>query len=110
METVTKKDLVLDVSNKTGMTKSDVKFVVESILESMSSELAKGNSIVFRNFGTFDVKVSKSKLGRNPRKPDELVQIPERAIVKFRPSKTVKQKVFTALPNIISAQPAKPST
>lgn len=100
METITKRDVVTKVSDKTGLKQSDVSQVMESILETFVSELAKGNSVVMRNFGSFSVKEVKGKVGRNPKKPEQVMAIPPRAIVKFKVGKEMKEKVARILPVI----------
>ena len=51
-----------------------------------------------RNFGTFEVKVTKAKVGRNPKDPSKDVPIPPRAVVKFKPGKEMKEQVAPVLP------------
>ena len=100
METVTKRDLVIKLSNKTGLGQADVLKVLESMLETVTGELAKGNTVVMRNFGSFQVREMKGKVGRNPKNPTRDVKIPPRAIVKFKPGKEMKEKVARILPLI----------
>jgi len=98
--TITKRELVINISNKTGLTQHDVYNVVQHLLDSVTDELAQGNSVVMRNFGAFQVKEVKGKIGRNPKDPSKDVPIPARAVVKFRPGKEMKDKVATILPEI----------
>ena len=49
---------------------------------SMAEAMLEGRHIEFRDFGVFEVVRRKARLGRNPRKPDELYPIPARKIVK----------------------------
>jgi len=56
--------------------------------------------VVLRNFGTFEIRVAKAKIGRNPNNPEKDVPIPARAIVKFKPGKELKEKVATLLPEL----------
>ena len=50
----------------------------------------------FRDFGVFEVVTRKSRIGRNPNKPEDTVEIPTRRVVKFKPSKKLKQLVLDA--------------
>ena len=50
METVTKRDLVIKLSNKTGIGQAEVLNVLETMMETITSELASGNAVVIRNF------------------------------------------------------------
>ena len=56
--------------------------------------------VVLRNFGSFQVKQTKQKVGRNPNKPGTDVIIPPRAVVKFKPGKQMKERVATLLPEL----------
>jgi len=98
--TITKRDLVINISNQTGLTQQEVYDVVQQLLDSVTEELAKGNSVVMRNFGAFQVKEVKGKIGRNPKDPSKDVPIPPRAVVKFKPGKEMKEKVARILPAI----------
>ncbi len=100
MQTVTKRDLVTKLSNRTGLIQSDVCNVLECLLDTLIAELAKGNSVVLRNFGSFQVREMKGKVGRNPKNPSQAMKIPPRAVVKFKPGKEMKERVARILPQI----------
>ena len=100
MATITKRDLVVRTSNKTGLTQQEVYGVIQETLESMTDALASGDTIALRNFGTFEVRVTKAKIGRNPKDPATDVRIPPRAVVKFKPGKVMKDKVAQILPEL----------
>jgi nucleoid DNA-binding protein len=100
MATITKRDLVIRTSNKTGLTQQEVYGVIQETLESMTEALASGDTIALRNFGTFEVRVTKAKVGRNPKNPQIDVRIPPRAVVKFKPGKVMKDKVARILPEL----------
>ncbi len=90
---MTKRDLVVEISKETGYIQSDVAVIVQKTLDSLAQNLIKGETIELRNFGVFEIRVRKSRKGRNPNKPTNEVVIPERAIVKFRAGKELKQAV-----------------
>ncbi len=100
MSTVTKRDLVVKVSNETGLTQQQVFNVIQKTLDEMTSSLSEGNEVVLRNFGAFQVRRTKAKIGRNPNRPGTDVVIPPRAVVKFRPGKEMKEKVAKLLPEL----------
>ncbi len=81
-----KSDLVKGVADllKVGY-KSDAKLIVDMIFDEMSSALARGESIEIRGFATFHPKRLKARVARNP-KSGERVFVPDRAVVRFRPS------------------------
>lgn len=84
--TVTKRELVIQVANKLGMSQSDVAKVLEEVLNRISRSLAEGERWEFRGFGIFETKTRASRVGRNPR-TGEQVPIPQRRIATFRPGK-----------------------
>ena len=51
------------------------------------------SNIELRNFGVFEIKVRKSRKGRNPNKPEIEVAIPERVVVKFRAGKELRERI-----------------
>lgn len=89
---MTKKDIVLKVSEETGAKQMDVKKIVQKTLDYIISSLAKGETIELRNFGVFKVKSRKSRIGRNP-KTGTTVPIPERKVVVFKSGMVMKKKV-----------------
>ncbi|MEM1085447.1 MAG: HU family DNA-binding protein [Verrucomicrobiota bacterium] len=97
MSTVTKRELVVKISNETGLTQQQVFDVIQKTLDSITDSLSNGDTVVMRNFGAFQVVETKAKIGRNPKDPGKDVPIPARAVVKFKPGKEMKEKVSTTL-------------
>ena len=71
--------------------------VVQSLIDEITDRLAHGDTVVMRNFGSFLVRETKAKIGRNPKNPGKDVPIPARAAVKFKPGKEMKEKVAAVL-------------
>ena len=90
---VTKRDLVVRIAEETGLIQQDVTAVLQKTLDYIVDELVAGETIEFRNFGVFEISTRKSRVGRNPNKPEHTVVIPERRVVKFKPGKIMKQRV-----------------
>lgn len=99
-KTVTKRDLVTDIANRTGLTQQKVFEVIQLTLDDITRHLAHGNQVVMRNFGTFQVRRTKKKIGRNPNQPGTDVVIPPRSVVKFKPGKEMKERVDGARPTL----------
>lgn len=97
MTTVTKRDLVIEISNEVQLTQQQVFDVLQCFLDTVTDHLSDGNQVVLRNFGSFQVKVTKAKVGRNPTKPGSDMPIPERSVVKFKPGKEMKERVEDVL-------------
>ncbi len=95
---MTKRDLVVRISNETGLIQQDVLTVVQKTLDYISDALAEGRTVELRNFGVFEVKVRKARIGRNPNSPEADVPIPPRAVVKFKPGKEMRESVIQLTP------------
>jgi len=102
MPNITKRELVLRITDKLGLRgveirQQDVQLVVQSFIDEITDSLAQGESVVLRNFGSFEVKEMRAKIGRNPKDPSKNVPIPARAVVKFKVGKEMKEKVVSML-------------
>jgi nucleoid DNA-binding protein len=109
--TLTKRDLVIRISEETGLIQQQVLDVVQKTLDYIAEALAKGEKVELRNFGVFEVKVRKARIGRNPNAPATDVPIPERSVVKFKPGKEMRAEVLKIPPPPItpsaSSQPTQ---
>lgn len=92
-----KADLINAISEKTGIPKVDVLVTLESFFKEVKDNLAQGENIYIRGFGSFIVKKRAAKIGRNIKK-NTAVEIPEHFIPAFKPSKEfveeIKEKDF----------------
>jgi DNA-binding protein HU-beta len=86
---VIKLDIINEVVNRTGVTKTKAEIAVETVFDSMKKALAKGDRIELRGFGVFNVKPRKTGIGRNPRTGAE-VAIPPGKAVRFKPGKELQ--------------------
>jgi nucleoid DNA-binding protein len=82
------------ISNETGIVQQQVLDVVQKTLDQISEALARGDKVELRNFGVFEVKVRKPRIGRNPNAPETDVPIPARSVVKFKAGKEMRAEVF----------------
>ena len=96
--TLTKRDLVTRISGENGLTQQQVFDVVQKTLDYIAEALAKGDKVELRNFGVFEIKIRKARVGRNPNKPEADVAIPARATVKFRAGKEMRAEVRKLTP------------
>ena len=95
---MTKRDLVIRISNETGLVQQQVLDIVQRTLDYIAEAVAKGEKVELRNFGVFEVKIRKARVGRNPNNPGTDVPIPERAVVKFKPGKDMREDVLKLTP------------
>jgi nucleoid DNA-binding protein len=100
----TKRDLVTRISTDTGLIQSDVLAIVQKTLDYITEALVAGQTVELRNFGVFEVKLRKPRIGRNPNDPGKDVPIPARAVVKFTAGKEMRQQVLSLTPKIEAPQ------
>lgn len=96
--TLTKRDLVTRISQETGLSQQQALEVVQKTLDYIAEALARNDKVELRNFGVFEVKIRKPRIGRNPNAPEKDVPIPERAVVKFKPGKEMRESVMKLSP------------
>ncbi len=89
---LTKKDLVNLVYMQVGFSKNISENLIEEFFSSMMSNLIKEKILKISKFGTFSVRLKKSRIGRNP-KTKETKIISERKVISFKPSKEFKNFV-----------------
>jgi integration host factor subunit beta len=92
MATITKKELIDRIADKTQAKRVVVKRIVQSFLDEVIEELAKDNRLEFRDFGVFETKNRAARVAQNP-KTLERVQVPAKRTVKFKTGRLMKQKL-----------------
>lgn len=92
-ENFTKRDIVLQIYDKTNYQQKEVRETVQLTLDAIADALVAGHNVELRNFGVFELQVRKSRIGRNPKWPEKDVVIPDRAVVKFKPGKELKDRL-----------------
>jgi integration host factor subunit beta len=107
--TVTKADLVEEVSQATQMTRNDAEETVETIFESIISALQKGDKIEIRGFGSFRTRQRRARVGRNP-KTGARVEVPPKRVPFFKPSRELKEYVNAGAPATEQAEAAPAPT
>ena len=90
---LTKREIVLEIYEKTGFPQKQIQDTVQMTLDIVMDALAAGRNVELRNFGVLEVQVRKARVGRNPNKPEAEVVIPQRAVVKFKSGKILKQQL-----------------
>src|SRR5213080_557184 len=93
MSKLTKRDIVVSISNQTGMVQHQVFEVVQKTLDQITDSLARNVAVELRNFGVFQPRLTKPRVGRNPNQPGSSFVIPPRATVKFKAGKVMRQRV-----------------
>ena len=90
---MTKRDIVVKVAGDTGLNQSEIATVVQKTLDYIIDSLVAGKTVELREFGVFEVRTRRARVGRNPRKPKIAVAIPPRRVVKFKPGRRMRAEV-----------------
>ncbi len=104
-ENLTKRDIVLRIyeDERNQYPQREVKDIVQQTLEAIADAIASGQNVELRNFGVFQMQVRKERVGRNPKQPEEDVVIPERAVIKFKPGKELRNRLKELDPSRLSS-------
>ena len=90
---MTKSKLIEEVARlMPGMSKRDVEIVVETIFQTMTDALVRRDRIEIRGFGSFIAKKRRAREGRNPRKPDVKVSVPQKHVPFFTCGKELRER------------------
>ncbi len=84
-----KSDFVKRLSSELNLQEKDALFVIDSLVESIKEVVIEHDRVELRDFGVFQVKVRKPRVGRNPNTL-EVYPIPKKKVVVFKPGKTLK--------------------
>ena len=89
---MTKSELIEEIAQRTGMTKSRAEMVVATVFDSMVDAMARGEGIEIRGFGSFTVRHYKAYEGRNPR-TGEPVHVGPKKLPFFKVGKDLRERV-----------------
>lgn len=104
MKNVTKKDLVEQIAERTGLTRVDTKIIVECFLDSVSQALQNGTNIEIRKFGRFKIKKKRARRARNPR-TNQFIQVAAGYKPVFEASRELRKRIN----NAAGLHPTKPT-
>jgi integration host factor subunit beta len=93
MATITKKELIDRIADRTRQKRVNVKRIVQQFLDEIVTELGTGNRLEFRDFGVFETKLRKARKAQNP-KTLAPVSVPEKRTVKFKVGRLMKQRLL----------------
>jgi integration host factor subunit beta len=96
MATITKKELVNRIAERTGQTKVVAKEILQMFLDEVIRELSQGNRLEFRDFGVFEVKPRRARRAQNPRTLQK-VEVPPKRVVKFKVGRVMRDRVGDGL-------------
>jgi integration host factor subunit beta len=90
MSTVTKKELIDQIADKTQAKRVLVKRIIQAFLDEITGELCKSNRLEFRDFGVFETKTRASRIAQNPKTLDR-VEVPAKRTVKFKMGRLMRE-------------------
>lgn len=92
-KSLTKSDLIETLArNQSHLAHRDVELAVKGLLEKMSQELASGERIEIRGFGSFSLHFRAARIGRNPKSGDA-VALSGKYVPHFKPGKELRERV-----------------
>jgi DNA-binding protein HU-beta len=87
-----KVEIITRIADETGLTKVQAEKAVNAILEEIKDGLQRGEPVILRRFGSFQVREKRARMGRNP-KTGEAAEIPARRIVRFKSGEHFRDSV-----------------
>ena len=87
-----KQDVVTKIAKDAGITKTNAAAAVDSLIDSITRSLKKGDPVSFVGFGTFKISNRKARTARNPQ-TGAAINIPKRRVPRFTAGKGLKQAV-----------------
>ncbi len=92
MATVTKKELIDRIAERTQAKRVLVKRITQTFLDEIIAELCKNNRLEFRDFGVFETRTRAARIAQNP-KTLERVEVPPKRTVKFKMGRLMRENL-----------------
>lgn len=93
MATVTKKELIDRIAERTQAKRVLVKRITQALLDEIIAELCKSNRLEFRDFGVFETRIRAARVAQNP-KTLERVKVPPKKTVKFKMGRLMRENLY----------------
>lgn len=85
-----KAELAQVLAEKLNVSKREAEDMINAFVDTVTSQLQKGDEVVLTGFGAFSVKARAARTGVNPQNPTEKIQIPAVKVPKFKAGKALK--------------------
>ena len=102
MATITKKELIDRIAERTQAKRVTVKCIIQAFLDEVTNELCEDNRLEFRDFGVFETRTRAARVAQNP-KTLERVKVPAKRTVKFKMGRLMRENL-SAVPVTESAK------
>lgn len=86
---MTKADIVTEIAHRTGLERVAIQVIVDEFMEAVKDNMAEGENIYLRGFGTFEIVKRAEKTARNISKGTTLI-VPAHNVPHFKPSQEFK--------------------
>ena len=94
MATITKKELIDRIAERTQAKRVIVKCIIQAFLDEITAELCENNRLEFRDFGVFETRTRAARVAQNP-KTLERVEVSAKRTVKFKMGRLMKKNLCT---------------
>jgi DNA-binding protein HU-beta len=88
---MSKMELINAIAGKMDVSKAEAERFMNAYMESIKEALMKEEDVKLVGFGTFSVPEKEATTARNPRNPEEIIEVPAKKVVKFKISKKLKE-------------------
>ena len=92
MSTITKKELIDRIAERTQAKRVLTKRIIQAFLDEITTELCKNNRLEFRDFGVFETRTRVARIAQNP-KTLERVEVPAKRTVKFKMGRLMRENL-----------------
>ena len=92
MATITKKELIDRIAERTQAKRVSVKRIIQTFLDEITEELCQDNRLEFRDFGVFETRTRAARIAQNP-KTLERVEVPAKRTVKFKMGRLMRERL-----------------
>jgi len=92
MATITKKELIDRIAERTQAKRVAVKSIIQAFLDEITRELSENNRLEFRDFGVFETRRRAARVAQNP-KTLKRVEVPAKRTVKFKMGRLMRENL-----------------
>lgn len=85
-----KAQLASKLAERLNIPRKQAEDTIEHLEAIITGALLEGDEVTIAGFGTFSSRVRTARMGVNPRKPEERIQVPEVRVPKFKAGKSLK--------------------
>ncbi|HAL50605.1 MAG: DNA-binding protein HU [Candidatus Uhrbacteria bacterium GW2011_GWD2_41_121] len=92
-----KATLALRISERLNINKKDAEDMIASLQDIIIEALKRDEEVTIAGFGTFSARMRHARKGVNPRKPDQMIDVPAVKVPKFKAGKRLKDELKASL-------------